>query len=71
MDDHGRENIILNSPYETVCIELDVFRTMCLIYPPMLSISVILLDQKFNANDVDIMAFEHCLNSPPQSVFPD
>ena len=34
-----------------------------------MSTSIILLDQNFNANDVDIMVFEPCVLFPPVAVF--
>ena len=33
-----------------------------------MSTSIILLDQNFNANDVDIMVFEPCVLFPPAAV---
>ena len=34
-----------------------------------MSTSIILLDQNFNANDVDIMEFEPCVLFPPAAVW--
>ena len=34
-----------------------------------MSTSIILLDQNFNAKDVDIEVFEPCLNPTPRTLF--
>ena len=34
-----------------------------------MSTSIIFLDQNFNANDVDIMVFEHCVLFPPAAIW--